>query len=498
MWLSWAIILILPWAVWAQSKPVVRVGSKSFTENYLLAEITAQIIEQVGEARVERKFGLGGTGIAYRAIATGSIDIYPEYTGTLSRAILKDPALETVVDIRRRLQAQGLSISDPFGFNNTYALAMRQDMAAQLHIRTISDLAPHRELTAAFSSGFLQRDDGWPGLRRHYGLRLADVRTMGHTLTYDALMNGNVDVIDVFSTDGKIPKLDLYTLQDDRQFFPAYHAVLLVRQAFVMRFPRTWDTLQRLLVRQIDDRTMSAMNALAEVEKRSFHTVSAQFLRRDVAPEQKSATLLKELGPLTLDHLTLVAFSVVVAVLVGIPLGVFAAHFQPLGQIEMMSIGVLQTVPALALLSFMIPLFGIGKLPTLVALCLYALLPIVRNTYTGLVSLEAQLLDIAGVLGLNAWQRLVRIELPLASRSIMAGIKTSAVLTVGTATLAAFIGGGGYGTLIIRGLALDDTTTILAGAIPSALMALAVQGVFELLDRLVVPKGLQHAMTRTH
>ncbi len=452
MWLSWAIILILPWAVWAQSKPVVRVGSKSFTENYLLAEITAQIIEQVGEARVERKFGLGGTGIAYRAIATGSIDIYPEYTGTLSRAILKDPALETVVEIRRRLQAQGLSISDPFGFNNTYALAMRQDMAAQLHIRTISDLAPHRELTAAFSSGFLQRDDGWPGLRRHYGLRLADVRTMGHTLTYDALMNGNVDIIDVFSTDGKIPKLDLYTLQDDRQFFPAYHAVLLVQQAFVARFPRTWDTLQRLLVRQIDDRTMSAMNALAEIEKRSFHTVSAQFLHRDVAPEQKSTIFLKQLGPLTLDHLTLVAFSVVVAVLVGIPLGVFAAHFQPLGQIEMLSIGVLQTVPALALLSFMIPLFGIGKLPTLVALCLYALLPIVRNTYTGLVSLEAQLLDIAGVLGLNAWQRLVRIELPLASRSIMAGIKTSAVLTVGTATLAAFIGGGGYGTLIIRGL----------------------------------------------
>ncbi|MGQ4807796.1 hypothetical protein NKDENANG_01156 [Candidatus Entotheonellaceae bacterium PAL068K] len=495
--LSWVILLMLPWAVWAQSKPVVRVGSKSFTENYLLGEITAQIIEQVGEAQVERQFGLGGTGITYRAIATGHIDIYPEYTGTLSRTILKDPTVETVTEIRRHLRAKGLSISDPLGFNNTYALGMRRHRATKLQIRSISDLAQHPELTAAFSSGFLQRDDGWPGLRRHYGLRLTDVRTMGHTLTYEALINGNVDVIDIFSTDGKIPKLDLYILQDDRQFFPAYHAVLFVRQTFIERFPRTWDTLQRLLVQKIDDQTMSAMNARAEGKGQSFHAVSAQFLHPEVSQEPDSTTFLKQLGRLTLDHLVLVAFSVVVAVLIGLPLGVFAARFRRLGQVEIMSIGVLQTVPALALLSFMIPLFGIGKLPTLVALCLYALLPIVRNTYTGLVSLDTQLLDIAGVLGLRGLQRLVRIELPLASRSIMAGIKTSAVLTVGTATLAAFIGGGGYGTLIIRGLALDDIATILAGAVPAALMAVAVQGVFELLDHLVVPKGLQVAATRS-
>ena len=154
----------------------------------------------------------------------------------------------------------------------------------------------------------------------------------------------------------------------------------------------------------------------------------------------------------------------------------------------------LQTIPALALLCFMIPLLGIGTLPALVALFLYALLPIVRGTYTGLATLDRQLLEIADVLGLDRWRRLLRIELPLASVNVMAGIKTATIWTVGTATLAAFIGGGGYGTLIVRGLALDDTRTILAGAIPAALMALSLHALFEALDRLVVPRGLRLVM----
>jgi osmoprotectant transport system permease protein len=158
------------------------------------------------------------------------------------------------------------------------------------------------------------------------------------------------------------------------------------------------------------------------------------------------------------------------------------------------AVGVLQTIPSLALLCFMIPLFGIGKMPALVALALYALLPIVRNTYTGLISIDRQLLEIAGVLGLSRWQRLVRIELPLSSLHIMAGIKTSAVWTVGTATLAAFIGGGGYGDLIVRGLALDDVTLILSGAVPAAVMALVFHGLFERLDRVVIPKGLRQTL----
>src|SRR5438034_461684 len=381
----------------------VRVGSKSFTESYVVAEIVARVIEEVSEASVERRFGLGGTGIAFGALASGEIDVYPEYTGTISRAILKDASVTTIDALRSRLRPLGLTISDPLGFANTYALAVARATATRLGLRTISDLARHPGLTAAFDPGFIDRDDGWRGLRRHYGLPLTRVTGMEHALTYQAVASGHVDVIDVFSTDGQLARYDLVVLEDDRHFFPQY------------------------------------------------------------------------------------------AVAIGLPLGLVAARHRVVGQVELMSVGVLQTIPALALLAFMIPLFGIGRVPALVALSLYALLPIVRNTYAGVSSLDRQLVDMAAVMQLGRWQRLAWIELPLASVTIMAGIKTAAVLTVGTATLAAFIGGGGYGTLIVTGLALNDVRMILAGAIPAALMALAIHVAFEALDRLVVPRPLRGA-----
>jgi osmoprotectant transport system permease protein len=470
--------------------PVLRVGSKSFTESYLLAEMTAQLIAEVGEARVERKPGLGGTGITYRALEHGDIDLYPEYTGTLAIAVLKDPSLRTLEAIRARLGERGLATSDPLGFANTYALAVRSEMARRLGLGAISDLARRPELTAAFTSGFLERDDGWPGLQRHYGLTLANVRVVEHALAYIALASGKVDVIDVFSTDGQLTRLDLTVLGDDRRFFPDYSAVLLARRNVIERFPRTWARLRQALVGRLDDRTMAGLNARVDLDRQSFETVAAAFLGAR-PPADRRLVLARELAALTLDHLALVLVSLLVAVVVGLPLGVLAARVPRLGQIELMSVGMLQTIHALALLCFMIPLFGIGKVPSLVALFLYALLPIVRDAYTGLVGLDRQLLEMAGVLGLGRWQRLRRIELPLASLSIMAGIKTSAVLTVGTATLAAFIGGGGYGTLIVRGLAVDDVGTIMAGAVPAALMALVIHAGFEWLDRLVIPRGLR-------
>jgi osmoprotectant transport system permease protein len=470
--------------------PVLRVGSKSFTESYLLAEVVAQLIAQTGEARVERKPGLGGTGITFRALEHGDIDVYPEYTGTLAIAVLKDPSLRTVEGLRARLGERGLTTSDPLGFANTYALAVRTEMARRLGLQSISDLARHPELTAAFTSGFLERDDGWPGLKRHYGLGLTEVRVVEHALAYVALTSSKVDVIDVFSTDGQLTRLDLTVLRDDRHFFPDYSAVLLARRDLVERFPRTWARLGQTLVGRLDERAMANLNARVDLDRQSFETVAAAFLGVR-PPGDRRFALAGELATLTVDHLGLVLVSLLVAVVIGVPLGILAARVPRLGQIELMSVGMLQTIPALALLCFMIPLFGIGKIPSLVALFLYALLPIVRDVYTGLVGLDRQLLEMAGVLGLGRWQRLRRIELPLASLSIMAGIKTSAVLTVGTATLAAFIGGGGYGTLIVRGLAVDDVGTIMAGAVPAALMALVIHAGFEWLDRLVIPRGLR-------
>jgi osmoprotectant transport system permease protein len=474
----------------AWGAPPVRVGSKSFTESYVVAEMVARIVEQVGEAPVERKLGLGGTGIVSAALAGGDIDVYPEYTGTVSRAILKDPSLAGVEALRARLNPLGLTISEPLGFANTYALAVRRETATRLGLRTISDLVRHPTLTAAFDPGFLDRDDGWPGLRRHYGLQLAAVRGMEHALTYRALASGHVDVIDVFSTDGQLARSDVVVLEDDRRFFPDYAAVLLARASLPARLPRTWAALQQHLVGRLDNATMARLNAEVELDGKTFAQAASGFL--GVRDAGVSRDLLKP----TLEHLMLVGISLAVAIVIGIPLGLVAASHRVLGQIELLGVGLLQTIPALALLAFMIPLFGIGKVPALVALCLYALLPIVRNTYAGLTSIDRQLLDMAAVMRLGGWRRLTWIELPLASVTIMAGIKTAAVLTVGTATLAAFIGGGGYGTLIVTGLALNDVRTILAGAIPAALMALAIHFAFEALDRFVIPRPLRGARER--
>jgi osmoprotectant transport system permease protein len=299
--------------------------------------------------------------------------------------------------------------------------------------------------------------------------------------------------MDVFSTDGQLERLKLRLLADDRRFFPDYSAVLLARREMVERYPRTWARLRETLEGRLDDARMARLNAMADLDRRPIAAVAASFLSGSAeagGPEARGDRLA-ELAGLSLDHLVLVLISVGAAILLGIPMGILAARYRRAGQLELSAIAMLQTVPALALLMFMIPLFGIGQGPALVALSLYALLPIARNTYAGLMAIDRTLLEIAGVLRLRPARRLLRIELPLAAVAIMAGIKTAAVTTVGTATLAAFIGGGGYGALIVRGLALDDTATILAGAAPAALMALGFHALFELLDRVVVPRGLR-------
>jgi osmoprotectant transport system permease protein len=201
-----------------------------------------------------------------------------------------------------------------------------------------------------------------------------------------------------------------------------------------------------------------------------------------------------DLARLTFQHLALVLASLLPALVVGIPLGIWAARSQRAERWIMAAVGLLQTVPALALLAFLITLMGtIGTGPAVVALFLYALLPIVRNTAAGLTDLPPGLRESAQALGLPGRARLRRIELPLASRSILAGAKTSAVIGVGTATIAAFIGAGGYGERIVAGLAVNDTRMLLAGAIPAAALALAVQWTFDALERWIVPAGLRLA-----
>ncbi len=192
------------------------------------------------------------------------------------------------------------------------------------------------------------------------------------------------------------------------------------------------------------------------------------------------------------EHVALVSISLAAAILVAIPLGIVAARRPRLGAVILTMVGVIQTIPSLALLVFMIPWLGIGAKPALVALFLYSLLPIVRNTATGLRDIPNSLRESAEALGLPPRARLVKIELPMASRAILAGIKTAAVINVGTATIGALIGAGGFGQPILTGIRRDDLRMILfEGAIPAALLALAVQGAFDLAERFLVPRGLR-------
>ena len=464
----------------------LRIGSKRFTESYILGEVLKRAVE--GKTAVEYRPGMGNTGILYAALKAGAIDLYPEYSGTIAREILKmegDPRLE---EIDRRLASQGLGAAVRLGFSNSYALAMREDRAAALGIRTLSDLAKHPGLRLGLSQEFIGRADGWPGLKAAYRLPYGTPSGLDHGLAYEAIASGRIDVMDIYSTDAKIERFKLRVLEDDRRFFPRYDAVLLYRLDVPTRFPEAWRALQGLEGR-IDERTMIRMNAAAELDGRTFGEAAALLDAGDGMPVSSRRTFFDTLfGPdfwrLTGEHLLLVFASLAASILVGLPLGVLAAKVPRTSGVIFGVVGVVQTIPSLALLAFLIALVGtIGVVPALIALFLYALLPIVRNTCTGLAGIPRGMRQAAMALGLSTHDRMRLVELPLALPSILAGINTSAVINVGTATIAAFIGAGGYGERIASGLALNDNATLLAGAIPAAALALAIQWMFELAER---------------
>jgi len=468
----------------------LKVGSKRFTESYILGEIVRQ--SAASHVRTEHRQGLGNTAIVLAALQAGSIDVYAEYMGTIASEILKHDKPITLDQMQRELAPLGLGVAVPLGFNNTYALAMRSDA----DISRLDQLAAQPALKFGLSHEFIGRVDGWPGLAARYGLPHRP-RGLDHGIAYEALAQRQVDVIDIYSTDAKIRQYGLRVLADTQQYFPRYDAMLLYRLDLPPRFPTAWKALQTLQGR-ISESDMIAMNAAVEIDGRRFADVAQQWLMQHEKaggqankPVQRTTLLDKILGDdlwtLTRQHLTLVLLSVGVACLIGIPLGVLAAFYAPLRQTVLALVGVLQTVPSLALLAILIPVLGmIGTVPALVALCVYALLPIVRNTCTGILQVPAGLRMAALALGLSKRDRLLYVDLPLALPVILAGVKTAAVMSVGTATIAAFIGAGGYGERITIGLALNDNDMLLAGAIPAAVLALLTQGLFELVERWAV------------
>jgi osmoprotectant transport system permease protein len=481
----------------------LRIASKAFTESVVLAEIAAAL-ERAAGVPVEHQVGLGGSRVLWDALANGAVDVYPEYTGTLLDEIFARDGTAPGAPARdrawliRQLAARGIGMTEPLGFNNTYAIGMVASRAGALGVAQISDLRAHPELRFGFSNEFMSRHDGWPALRRRYDLPQSGVQGLDHDLAYRALARGAVDATDLYTTDPQIRRYGLLPLRDDLQFFQRYDAVFLYRLEIADRLgPAAVAALQRLSGR-IDEATMTALNARAQLDRVPQAAVAAAFVRErfGIAAAPASATpgraLLRRVG----EHLVLVGISLLAAILVALPLGILAAKQPRLGQAVLAAVGVVQTLPTLALLVFMIPLFGIGALPAIVALFVYGLLPIVRNTHAGLSGIPDSLRESAEALGLSPWARLRLIELPLASPLILAGIQSAAVINVGTATLGALIGAGGLGQPIFTGIRLDDMGLVLQGAIPASLLALAVQGLFELVERLLVPRGLrQHATT---
>ena len=475
----------------------VVIGSKKFTESYVLGEIAKRTLTDIG-IPTEHRQGMGGTIILWQALHGGQIDAYPEYTGTIVREILKRGEELTFEQIANELGKAGVGMTEPLGFNNTYALVMKRDRANALGIRTISDLQKHPDLKIGLTHEFLDRQDGWRPLAERYQLNAQHVLGIDHALGYAALSSGSIDVKDAYTTDAKISESDLVVLEDDLSFFPKYQAVFLFRTGI----PSHAIGPLRKLEGTIDEQKMIQLNAEAERTKNYakaadlYFDAGADLARRPYRDSRRSyigKDFLHNLARWTARHLQLAGFSLLLSVLIGIPLGIWASRGGVTGQIILGFAGIVQTIPALALLALLVPLplFGISIRTAIVALFLYGLLPIVRNTATGLQDIPRALRESAVALGLTPAARLFQIYLPMASRSILAGIKTSAVINIGTATLAALIGAGGLGEPIISGLNLNDHVTILQGAIPAAVLALLVQWSFDLLDLILIPKGLR-------
>ena len=482
LFVTFVFFVVTTMSVSAQTS--VKIGSKKFTESYVLGEIAKRTLSDAG-IPAEHRQGMGGTIILWQALRGGQIDAYPEYTGTIVQEILKRSDPMHVDFVANELRKMGVGMTQPLGFNNTYALVMLRTRANALGIHTISDLQKPPELKFGLTHEFLDRQDGWSPLTAAYRLSPQGVSGIDHALGYDALRSGQIDVKDAYSTDAKIAQYDLTVLDDNQKFFPRYDAVFVYR----LSLDEKAAAALRGLEGKIDEATMTRLNA--EAERTKDYSQGASLYFGSISPSGESFS--HKLARWTLRHLELAGFSLLLSIIVGVPLGIWASRGGAIGHLILGFAGIVQTIPSLALLALLVPLpfFGISVRTAIVALFLYGLLPIVRNTATGLQDIPRALRESAIALGLTPRAQLWQIYLPMASRSILAGIKTSAVINVGTATLAALIGAGGLGEPILSGLSLNDHATILQGAIPAAVLALLVQSFFDLLDRVLIPKGLR-------
>ncbi|MBC6415800.1 MAG: ABC transporter permease subunit [Bdellovibrionales bacterium] len=511
-----------PLAFTNSDKKQIVIGSKQFTENIILGEILAQILEDKYDFKVVRKFNMGGTKLLFDSLKQGHIDIYPEYTGTGYTMILKltkkrSPEKTYLIVKKEFLKKFQLFWSSPLGFENTYILAVRERDSRFKKVFLNSQLKnlsfPFR---LALDHEFTERKDGWSLFSKSYRLNLDknQIFTMNPNLMYSALNSKKVDMIVGNSTDGRMQTYQLRTLKDDKNFFPSYLAAYLTRLDVLESHPLVNQAFQELS-QKISEKTMTSLNHQVDQLKFEVTQTARKFLIKKKILTQKSDVLLTSSSQknslisyylskknyffkILLEHLFLVFTALLFALLFALPLSIYAFYNSRVEKILFFIVNTLQTVPSLALLAALIPLLGIGFAPAVTALFIYSLLPLIRNTFEGLKNIDNSYIEVATGIGLTKWQSLKFIQIPLALPVIIAGVRTTVVLLVGTATLAAFVGAGGLGDPIFRGMATLDSRLIFLGAIPSCILAVILDKFIFFLEKVLISKGLQKKRTLKH
>jgi len=479
---------------------VFTVGSKRFTESYILSALIAKTIQSQAHIEVIDKQGLGSTGIVFSALKNGDIDVYPEYWGTLTQEILHVSDQTSIEEVNEILNSMGLKADVFLGFDNSYALAMSREKAKLLNIKSIADLRDKTNLRLGLSLEFLSRKDGWPGLSKAYGLSNLKPIGIEHGLVYEALANQKIDVVDAYTTDPRIISGNLVLLEDDIRFFSSYQAFLIYRLDSISINNDVLIAMQTLQ-NKITNSEMQSLNARVELNHEDIKSVADSYYtdvftrggikNQNISEHSSDLTLfLNFLGSsdfyrLTLQQSELVFLSLFIAIFLGIPIGVYVYYVPSIGQPFLYGLSLLQTIPSLALLSFLIfAVNSIGFLPAFIALFLYGMLPIIEATQAGLRSVDKSVIEASQALGAGFWTQLWNIELPLSRSTLFAGFQLAAVWTTGTATIAAFVGAGGYGERIAQGLSTNNTEMMLEGAIPSAIFALLLRKFISVVERL--------------
>lgn len=473
----WLIILICLTCLSSSAEKLIHIGSRNFPESILVAEILSRTIEQETNYQVKKFDYLGGVNICFNALESGKIDIYPDYFSSLANYIFgRDLSLEkSREDLNQGLLKKEISFSKTLGFDNNFVLVLRKDFARKKHFQNISDLSK-QDLRYGLSHNFIARPDGLSLLEDTYKLDLhKNLKALEYNIALYALKTNKVDVIDAYSTDSRINSPAFLVLKDDLNALKSYESILVYRNDLLTNFPQMKLVIESLEASLTNQKIIELNQRIINGE--SYESVADSFVaeltqKEALQPKSRFEEDLLRLSKAFIQHLQITLIAALIALILGLSLGIFISYKENFAKLVLGLASIIQTIPSLALLALLIPILGLGMPAAIMALILYALLPIVQNTYTGIRSIAPEYIDLANSLALKESLVLWRIKLPLAMPYILAGLKTSTVICVGMATLATFVGAGGLGDLIKTGIDLGDNGLILMGAVPAAFLAL--------------------------